>query len=75
MGTTTRSADRPRQEIGLLGWFAMTGFLSMGALYFLDLLIESVAVSPLISLPIGIVAGTGFLLFWLGNDPTVGYAQ
>ncbi len=75
MGSNTRSADRPQPKIGPLGWFAMAGFLSMSALYFLDLITEGDVISPIISLPIGIVAGIGVLLFWLGTDPTIEYTK
>lgn len=75
MGTKTRAVDGHGNRIGPLGWFAMAGFLSMGALYFVDMLAEGGIVSPIVSLPIGIVAGVGVLLFWLGNDPTAGYVE
>jgi hypothetical protein len=47
----------------------------MYALYFLDLVAEADVISPRVSLTIGVVAGIGALLFWVGNDPTVVYSN
>lgn len=73
METKARPADPPQQEIGLFGWFALAGFVSMYALYFLDPVAEADVISPRVSLPIGVVAGIGAFLFWVSNDPTVMY--
>lgn len=70
MGTKAQSIDHHQHEIGPLGWFAMVGFLSMGALYVADMMTASSVVSPVVSLSIGVVAGIGVLLFWYGHDPT-----
>ncbi len=75
MGTNTPPVDRPQHEIGPLGWFAMAGFISMGALYFLDVVTEGGAISPMISLPIGIVAGVGVLLVWSWGEPIIEYTE
>ncbi len=70
MGTRTQPADRPTHTIGPLGLFALAGLVSMSGLYYLDVVAEGNVISPTTSLPIGIVAGIGALLFWFGNDPS-----
>lgn len=67
---TRRQSKQPDKRLGILGWFSLLGFVSMVGLYYADVITEGNGLSPTTSLPIGIIAGIGALLFWLGNDPT-----
>lgn len=70
MATETRF-NQSEQQLGALGWFSMIGFVSMLGLYYADVITGGNGIAPTITLPIGIVAGIGVLLFWMGNDPTI----